>query len=157
MTGLNIEVVGTPAPQGSKRHVGRGIMVESSKLVRPWREAVKHAALTALALGPEDEQGMAWREAFPFDRDPVRVVITFQMPRPRAHYGSDGITLRRTAPVFSASRPDVDKLVRSTFDALEDACVFRDSQVASVVAAKRYADGAPGAVIFIDRLTEAAA
>lgn len=39
-------------------------------------------------------------------------------------------------------------------NALEDACVFRDSQVASVVAAKRYADGQPGAVIFIDRLTE---
>ena len=29
------------APQGSKRHVGRGIMIESSKRVKPWRDAVR--------------------------------------------------------------------------------------------------------------------
>lgn len=38
---------GTPAPQGSKRHVGRGVMIESSKNLKPWREAVKYAALAA--------------------------------------------------------------------------------------------------------------
>ena len=30
-------VLGLPAPQGSKRHVGEGRMVESSKRVKPWR------------------------------------------------------------------------------------------------------------------------
>lgn len=36
--------LGAPAPQGSKRHVGRGVLIESSSKVRPWRETVKAAA-----------------------------------------------------------------------------------------------------------------
>lgn len=42
---------GTPAPQGSKRHVGRGIMIESSRKVRPWRAAVVAAAVASLMVG----------------------------------------------------------------------------------------------------------
>jgi len=49
---IEIRVYGTPAPQGSKKfvgiHRGRGIMVESSKKVKPWRQDVKAAALDAL-------------------------------------------------------------------------------------------------------------
>ena len=56
MTFLRINVLGTPAPQGSKRHVGRGIMVESSRLVGPWREAVK-AAVAATYPGLEPITG----------------------------------------------------------------------------------------------------
>ena len=29
-----------PAPQGSKKHVGRGILVESSTKVKPWRQDI---------------------------------------------------------------------------------------------------------------------
>ena len=29
-----------PAPQGSKRHVGGGRLIEASKRVKPWRQAV---------------------------------------------------------------------------------------------------------------------
>jgi crossover junction endodeoxyribonuclease RusA len=36
-----IVVRGIPAPQGSKRHVGGGRMIESSRAVGPWREAVR--------------------------------------------------------------------------------------------------------------------
>ncbi len=42
--GITIVVYGEPAPQGSKRFVGvragRGVMVESSKKVKPWRQDV---------------------------------------------------------------------------------------------------------------------
>lgn len=45
---ITITVIGTPAPQGSKKFVGvkngRGILVESSKAVKPWRQAVVWAA-----------------------------------------------------------------------------------------------------------------
>ena len=34
-----------PAPQGSKRHVGRGVMVESCKNVKPWRLLVAKTAI----------------------------------------------------------------------------------------------------------------
>jgi hypothetical protein len=36
--------IGDPAPQGSKRHVGGGRLVESSKRVAPWRDTVLSAA-----------------------------------------------------------------------------------------------------------------
>jgi Holliday junction resolvase RusA-like endonuclease len=35
-----------PAPQGSKRHVGKGVMVESCKNVKPWRLLVSKTAIT---------------------------------------------------------------------------------------------------------------
>ena len=38
-------VLGTPAPQGSKRHVGKGVMVESSRGCKPWRQDVRHTAM----------------------------------------------------------------------------------------------------------------
>ena len=46
---IRIVVYGAPAPQGSKKFVGttktgRGIMVESSAKVKPWRQDVKDAA-----------------------------------------------------------------------------------------------------------------
>ena len=34
-----------PAPQGSKRHVGKGVMVESCKHVKPWRLLVARTAI----------------------------------------------------------------------------------------------------------------
>jgi Holliday junction resolvase RusA-like endonuclease len=34
-----------PAPQGSKTHVGKGVMIESCANVRPWRELVAQAAM----------------------------------------------------------------------------------------------------------------
>ena len=45
MNEIFIPVIGMPAPQGSKRHVGNGIMIENSKRVKPWRQDVKEAAL----------------------------------------------------------------------------------------------------------------
>ena len=52
-----IIVRGDPAPQGSKKFVGmaggRGLMVESSKRVKPWRQDVVAAAREA----DEDDAG----------------------------------------------------------------------------------------------------
>ncbi|QDH92357.1 RusA-like resolvase [Gordonia phage Spooky] len=42
-----IWIPGIPAPQGSKRHVGNGILIESSKRVGPWR------AVVALTVGEQ--------------------------------------------------------------------------------------------------------
>lgn len=154
---VRVEVVGLPAPQGSKRHVGRGIMVESSKRVRPWREAVKQATLDVLAVGPVDGQGMAVRVGFPFDRDPVRVVVVFRLPRPAGHYrtGANSALLRDAAPAWPAGRPDVDKLLRSTLDALGMAGLWRDDcQVVRATAEKVWArrDEVAGALIEVSAL-----
>lgn len=131
-------VMGTPAPQGSKRHVGRGVMVESSKKVGPWREAVvaecQRAGIAGLML-----------------RDPVAVDVAFHLSRPKGHYGTgrNASTVKPTAPTRPGGKPDLDKLVRSTLDALAQAGVFADDAlVVTVNAEKRWCDEAspvPGA------------
>jgi Holliday junction resolvase RusA-like endonuclease len=134
-SGLRFVVHGTPAPQGSKRHVGRGILVESSKAVRPWREAVKTAALDALdALGGP---GLYPRDI------PVSVAMTFLVRRPAGHYGTgrNATRLKPSAPARPVTAPDLDKMIRSTLDALTDAGVWADdAQVALITAGKLYAD-----------------
>lgn len=128
---LLVVAYGQPAPQGSKRHVGNGVMVESSKRVKPWREAVKYAALDALAASPD------WPTTTPV----VGLHVIFTLPRPRAHYrtGKYAHQLRPDAPHLHSGRPDLDKLLRSTCDALRDAAAYADDcRVAQVYALKSY-------------------
>lgn len=132
MSHLSFYVHGRPAPQGSKRHVGRGIMVESSKAVAPWRIDVKHAALEAAAT-------VGW----PTTDAPVGVHFAFYFPRPKSHYGTgkNADNLKPTAPghIISRSAGDVDKLARSTCDALVAAgLIADDSQIVTLVATKEY-------------------
>ena len=127
VTGIAFPVRGIPAPQGSKRHVGGGILIESSKKVAPWRDAVRLAAV-------EEMNGVT-----PFD-GPLELRVTFTLVRPA--------TVKRAMPHV---RPDLDKLVRSTMDALTDAGVWGDDcQVVRIVTAKLYGIY-PGADITVSR------
>lgn len=146
---IAITVYGLPAPQGSKRHVGRGVMVESSRHVKPWREAVKAAALAVLLpAGLEPLDG------------PLVADMVFTFARPKSHFrtGRNADLLRDNAPAAPIGPPDLSKLARSTEDALTDAGAWADD--ARVVAygrlAKVYAGSSdldalriPGAVIRI--------
>jgi crossover junction endodeoxyribonuclease RusA len=141
---LSFTVHDTPRPQGSKRHVGKGIMVESGgQPLRSWREAVKQAALDNLPKGH-----------VPFD-GPVSVDVTFYLARPRSHYrtGSKAALRRHDAPQFPHRLPDVDKLLRSCLDALTAAGVWTDdARVVNVLAMKRYCGlkmTTPGAQVVI--------
>ncbi|MFY9345558.1 MAG: RusA family crossover junction endodeoxyribonuclease [Planctomycetota bacterium] len=134
----HFQVFGRPAPQGSKKYVGRGIMIESSKRVAPWREAVKAAFL-------------ATREAPPRFDGPVRVEIRFLFERPKKP--------RHSRPSTKSSG-DLDKLLRSTFDALVDVGILiDDSLVVEDGSSKHYvADGeVPGAVIVVREVAAVAA
>jgi len=121
-------VPGVPAPQGSKRHVGRGIMVESSKAVGPWRERV------ALAVA-ETLDGL----------EPSRAAIVlnarFIFTRPKSHLRKSGEP-RPSAPRVPATRPDLDKLVRSVLDALSGVAFVDDGQVVAINAGKEYGNAA---------------
>lgn len=151
---LAIRVHGLPAPQGSKRHVGNGVMIESSKRVKPWRQDVKHAALTAVA----EKHGVTY--AFAPLNGAVRIDIRFLLPRPKHHYrtGRNANLLRDAAPLWPAVKPDIDKLIRSTLDALGEAgCWHDDAQVVSIHAWKSYADATTsGAVITIEPMGDRA-
>lgn len=146
-TGLAFTVHGTPAGQGSKRHVGRGVMIEQSKRVRPWREAVKHAALDAIAAW-ESTRSTPWTPLM----EPVHITVTVRIPRPKSHYrtGRFADILRDDAPTYAPNTPDLDKALRAIFDALTDAGVWRDDrQVVAVYATKVY-DSRPGAVVRVE-------
>lgn len=150
MTGLRFAVLGTPAPQGSKRAFvrgGRAVLVESAKNgVDLWRGDVVRAARGAIVERGGPLAG------------PVSIEVEFRLPRPKSHYrtGRKAQVLRGTAPTAHAGKPDIDKLLRSTCDALTTAGVWRDdSQIADVVTRKRYADDElPGATITVTEVTE---
>lgn len=113
---IQLRVYGDPAPQGSKRHVGGGRMIEASKKVGPWRRAVAEAAL---ALGDHK----------PLD-GPLEADVTFYLPRPKS--------VKRALPHVP---PDLDKLVRGLFDALTIAGVWvDDALVVRTYACKFYSD-----------------
>ena len=127
-------VYGEPAPQGSK-NVYRGHLVEASKKVGPWREAVVSQVLRG-------GHGLNLH-------GPLEVRITFMFTRPKAHYLKDG--LRPNAPRYVARTPDIDKLCRSTLDGLTQAGVMLDDkQVVILHAQKIYVDESPGAIIHIE-------
>lgn len=128
---ITIEVAGLPAAQGSKRHVGGGRMIEMSKAVAPWREAVRA------------EAQLAMDGTMPLD-GPVEVRVNFRLPRPAS------APRRVTHP---AKRPDLDKLIRAVLDGLTHGGAWRDDgQVVTLMATKRFADGAgPGCSIQITR------
>jgi crossover junction endodeoxyribonuclease RusA len=131
-----ITVRGTPAPQGSKRHVGGGRMIEMSKAVGPWREAVR--AETQRAMESADASG--WIAEFD---GPVAVFIGFYLPRPKS-------TPRKV--VYPAKRPDLDKLARAVLDGLTMGGAWQDdSQVIRLQVQKNYAGPAnpPGCDIEI--------
>ena len=108
---ITIIVYGAPAPQGSKRFVGvskktgRGIMIESSARVRPWRQDVKAAARDAHGGAP------------PMD-GPVTVRMVFTLPKPASS--------PKKRRIYAKRKPDLSKLARSTEDALTDAGVLAD-------------------------------
>ena len=129
MESIMFRVNGLPAPQGSKRHVGNGRMIEASKKVGPWREAVKQA-VSLLPLEPLD--------------GPLEISMVFYLPKPK--------TVKRELPIVP---PDLDKLVRGLFDALTIAGVWQDDAlVVSIVDTKKAyadADNPPGCEVFIKR------
>jgi len=125
-------VYGTAAAQGSKRHVGNGVMLESSDRVRPWRQDVRFAAL--------EERPPDWDMA-----TPMHLELVFWFPRPASHYGTkNGISyLKATAPVepTSARLGDIDKLSRAVLDALTGVAYLDDRQVIRLEARKAYLKG----------------
>ena len=129
---LSFFVPGKAAAQGSKRHVGRGVMVEMSKDLPAWRTAVANTARAA-------HQGRP-----PID-GPVAVALTVYLAKPRT-------TKFKTYP---AGPKDLDKIQRGCGDALTASGVIRDdARIVHWDAWKRWAtpETPPGAWITITEL-----
>jgi Holliday junction resolvase RusA-like endonuclease len=129
VSGHHILVTGTPAAQGSKKHVGGGTMVETSKNLPRWRKAVIEAA--------KNSHGPDWE---PLDGC-LTVNLTIWLARPKT-------TKFKDEP---AGAPDLDKLQRAVGDALTIAGTIKDdARITTWAASKRWAIGCePGATITI--------
>ena len=147
LDGWSLRVNGVPVPQGSKtafRHskTGRVVMVDANKNLADWR-----ALVTARA-----------RSAWGVDREALDVNVTasmvFYLPRPKSHYGTgrNAGVLKDSAPLVPGVKPDLDKLIRSIFDSLTGAGVWRDDALCwGVSAYKQYADATvPGVSMTLD-------
>jgi crossover junction endodeoxyribonuclease RusA len=127
---LTFVVHSAAAPQGSKRFVGNGVMVESSKRVKPFRQDVRYTALDAV---PAD-----WNRS-----GPMALTVDFHFVRPKSHLTSKG-NLTKSAPLFPTARTvgDIEKLVRAVNDALSGIAFDDDSQVVELHTRKLYSDTA---------------
>lgn len=114
---FSLTVYGIPAPQGSKKTAGTRItatgkrvprLVESSKKVKPWREAVHDAATAKILVN---------RRTFVMLDGPLEAAMYFTLPAPQRMPKG-----RVAATVY----PDLSKLLRSTEDSLTTAGVWAD-------------------------------
>lgn len=123
---IQLDVVGVPTAQGSKRafinpRTGRAQMSEQTgDKLKNWRTDVKAAALEWIY-----ERGH-WSPM----AGAVSVNIDFRFERPKSHYGTgrNATLLKDSAPDYPISKNvgDIEKLVRSTHDALTTAGIWQD-------------------------------
>ena len=123
-------VEGLPAPQGSKRHVGNGRMIEASKYLPAWRKAIE---TECRSLFDEPMDGA------------LEVELWFYLPRPSS--------VSREYPTVM---PDVDKLVRAVGDGLtQGGAIADDARIVDLHAYKRYSvDGWTGVVVQIAEIKD---
>ena len=122
---INYQIDAIPRPQGSKRHVGNGVMLESSKHVANWRAFARLCAV----------QAMKGHEIAP-KSTPVQVTVYFKFDRPQKHFNSKG--LKPDAPLMHTNKPDSDKLLRALLDSMTGVVFTDDSQVCEVMVCKQY-------------------
>ncbi len=135
-------VPGIPRPGGSKKgfynpKLVRVMMVKAGgQSEENWRQAVSYAAMKAMGQAPLLD-------------GPVRLDVTFVMPRPKYHFHTSrklAGQLRQDAPRLHDRMPDRTKLPRGTEDALKGILWHDDGQVCSGFIRKVYGDR-PGALI----------
>lgn len=131
MSSTRFFVSGLPATAGSKRGfpVRRkngtiGVaMVADCKRAKPWMASVAYVAARMFDA--------------PID-GPIKLSLTFHLPRPKNHYGAKG--LKASAMIEHTKKPDLTKLVRCVEDALKGIAWLDDSQVWQQTTAKIYGE-----------------
>lgn len=128
---IRFDVAGAPAPKGSARAVsrgGRGVLVPSGSAVNARKLASWKADLVDVAK--RSARATPWFE-------PVAIAIVFRFAARKGDLDSKGRPKRSSSP-YVAVKPDVDKLLRSSFDALTAAgVVWSDDALAAVSYASR--------------------
>ncbi len=115
---------------------GQARVTSDNNKTMPYRHAVTQIARWKMA----DEN---INEPMAAKHVPVKVMLEFHVARPKS------IPKKRTEP---AVKPDLDKLVRATMDALKSVLYVDDGQVTELRAKKKYAEGPEMVVIGMETL-----
>lgn len=135
MTEVVLDVLGTPAPKGSNRAMvrgGRAVFVPGGSKVNQQSLVAWDANVRQIA-----NQTLPGLNGPVFVGAPLAVSIVFRMKRPSGHWGKQG--LRTSAPMHPSVKPDLDKLARSTLDALSGVVFDDDSRITRLILSKEYA------------------
>lgn len=123
-------VRGEAKPKGSfvagKRKDGGAFVRHANPGTVEWGKCVKEASRIAMGHGTKPRP--------PFT-GPVKLIVRFYMPRPKSHYRTNG-ELHYWAPLWKATRADLDKLLRNLGDSLSPYCIKDDAQIAHADIAK---------------------
>src|SRR5436190_10214631 len=142
MTTLSFSVPGVPQTKGSTRAFipkgwNRAIITNDNPKAKAWSQLIAEHATNALASSSLQ----------PFAAGPVAIEVWFYFPRPQKF-----LTPKWAAvDVPHITRPDADKLLRCTKDALSRVVWRDDAMVVDAIAHKRYcaAGELPRAVITV--------
>lgn len=132
MSTIRLDVIGTPKPKGSLKHIGRGRLVEQVAGSGTWRERIAWSAR-------EQHDGAALNE-------PAVVSFEIRVAPPKS------APKRRITWPATRSSGDIDKHARNVLDALVDGGVLTDdSRVVRVSGGKRHClpGEQPGATIWV--------
>jgi Holliday junction resolvase RusA-like endonuclease len=130
---IEFRVAGQAQPAGSKRAFVRGghaQVVDANPRSRSWKSQVAQVAAEAYSG--------------PLLTGALSVEFCFCIPRPKSHMGTGrnaGI-VKRSAPKFPTTRPDVLKLARAVEDALTGVIWNDDAQIVEERLVKLYDDRA---------------
>lgn len=136
---MKLDVIGIPAPQGSKTRMPNGAMLDGTsttgraKLVE-WRRAVADAGRAELAANPRP----------PF-AGPTAITISFRFPKVKSD----------PHRFWHATMPDCSKILRATEDALVSAGVLSDDRIlCRITVTKRYVNDSelPGCTVELESL-----
>lgn len=147
MKEIRFFISGIPSPGGSKSafclkkggiYTGRAVVVDAGgKKTKEWRQDVATAAMEAMRLADSAPLTGA-----------VELELIFQMPRPKSHFRSDGVTLKPGSQLRHVTRPDCTKLARSTEDAMTGKVYLDDAQIVKQTHEKFFSDQ-PGAWVIV--------
>lgn len=143
---FSLEIHGIPAPKGSMRPMiagGRAVLVpggspQNQKALRAWAKAVGEQARQQLGERSDPlYQGVA-----------VEAQMLFRLPRPASHYGARGLLPSAPPDHWHIVKPDGDKLMRATLDALTGIVYDDDARIPVQGAVKQWCHrGREGVVI----------
>lgn len=128
---VQFQVIGKPAPAGSKRGFvvgGRVVLTDASKATKPWQALVQSVALDVMGDAPPLE-------------GPLRADLTFVERRPKSHFRTSGeLNAEGERKRFPVKAPDRLKLARAVEDALSGVVYRDDSQLIAGETRKQYGD-----------------